>query len=291
MKTLFIVNPVAGRNNSLKIWNEIKTKITIPYESVLTKTPGDAIKIAAQAVSEGFTRVVAVGGDGTVSEVVNGIAGTDVELGIIPAGSGNDLIKTLDIPQSPIDALAVVEKGQSQKIDLGKYDKGYFINVAGAGFDAETLYTNQNIKFLKGPLAYVTSVIWTLIRYSPGKAKIEIDGKIYHRKLWLAVVANGQYIGGGMRISPDAVVDDGLFDISLVGEISKLEIIRFLPSVFSGGHKNHKAFEVIRGKNVKIEFETPVAAQVDGEIIGHTPVTFSIMPKALKVVRNKQTSP
>ncbi|NLZ51766.1 MAG: diacylglycerol kinase family lipid kinase [Thermoanaerobacteraceae bacterium] len=290
MKTLFIVNPVAGRNNSVKIWNDIKPHITYSYDFILTKAPGEATRIAQNAARQGFTRVVAVGGDGTVSEVVNGIVRTDTELGIIPAGSGNDTVKTLEIPPNPIDALAVIKSGYSRKVDIGKYDRGYFINVAGAGFDAETLNTNKNITFLSGSLAYIASVLWTLIRYSPRKAKVKIDGKIYNRKLWLAVVANGQYFGGGIKISPDARIDDGLFDICLVGEISRLEIIKFLPKVFSGGHKDHKAFEVIRGKDVQIEFETATAAQVDGEIIGFTPVTFSILPKALKVIRNNFTS-
>jgi len=285
MKTLFIVNPAAGRNNSNKIWKEIRTYINFAYDFILTKAPGEATEIAKSAVRQGFTRVVAVGGDGTVSEVVNGIAGNDVELGIVPAGSGNDFIKALRVPQRPMDALSVIERGHSQEVDLGKHDGGFFINVAGAGFDAETLNTNKNIKFLRGPLAYVTSVILTLIRYSPKNAEITVDGKTYYRKLWLVAVANGQYFGGGMKISPDAVIDDGMFDVCLVNEISRFEIIKFLPKVFSGAHRDHKAFQVIRGREVKIEFEAPTMVQADGEIIGHTPVTFSLIPKALRVIR------
>ncbi|MGB4394781.1 MAG: diacylglycerol kinase family protein [Tepidanaerobacteraceae bacterium] len=285
MKTLFIVNPVAGRNNCYRIWNDIKAHIDFPHEVILTKGPGEAKYLAESAVKQGFKRMVAVGGDGTVSEVVNGIVGTDVELGIIPAGSGNDFIKALNIPQRPLDALAVIKKGNSQSVDLGKHDKGYFINVAGAGFDAETLDTNRNLKILRGSPAYVASVILTLLRHGPEKAKITIDGKRYERKLWLVAVANGQYFGGGMKISPDSAIDDGLFDICLLGDISRLEIIKFLPRVFSGSHKEHKAFEVMRGKEVKIEFETPRLVQTDGEIIGYTPARFSVLPKALKVIR------
>jgi len=290
MKTLFIVNPVAGRKNSFKIWNGIRSHIDYPYEYIFTKAPGDATNIAKVAVKQGFKRIVAVGGDGTVSEVVNGIAESQVELGIIPSGSGNDFIKALNIPENPIDALTVIKNGCIKEVDLGKYDKGYFINVAGAGFDAETLNTNQNLKLFKGSLAYVASVILTLMKYAPRKAKIVIDGKTYYRKLWLAVVANGQYIGGGMKISPDATIDDGVFDVCLVNEISRFEIIRFLPRVFNGSHKQHKAFEVIKGKKVEIKFDTPTMVQTDGEIIGYCPITFSIIPKAIKVIRNNFTS-
>jgi len=288
MKCLFLVNPATGRNNSYRIWKDIRPHISFPYDFTFTSAPGEATKIAEDAARQGFERVVAVGGDGTVSEVVNGIAGKDAELGIIPAGSGNDFVKALNVPQKPLDALAAIKRGRSQEVDLGRHDGGFFINVAGVGFDAETLHTNRNIKFLRGSLAYVTSVILTLVRYSPKNAKITIDGKTYHRKLWLVAVANGQYFGGGMKISPDSKIDDGLFEVCLVNEISRLEIVRFLPRVFNGGHKEHRAFEVIRGREVKIDFETPTMVQTDGEIIGLTPVTFSLQPKALRVIRSEE---
>jgi diacylglycerol kinase (ATP) len=291
LKTLFIVNPIAGRKKSLEIWNNIKPHIKSPFDYVLTKGPGDATKIAADAKNQGYTRVVAVGGDGTVCEVVNGIIGTDIELGIIPAGTGNDFVKTLKIPQLPIEALAVIENGYIGTVDVGKHENGYFINVAGVGFDAEVVNTtNVDLKFLTGSFAYITSVVWNLIRYCPREARIEIDGEVYRRKLWLVAVANGQYFGGGMKISPDAVVDDGLFDICMVNDMSRLEILKFLPRVFSGGHKNHRAFEVLRGKQVKIEFSTPTMTQADGEVLGHDSAYFSIIPKALKVIRNNFTS-
>jgi diacylglycerol kinase (ATP) len=291
LKTLFIVNPIAGRNKSLEIWNSIKPHIKHSFNYALTIAPGDAMSIAANAKNQGFTRVVAVGGDGTVCEVANGIVGTDIELGIIPAGTGNDFVKTLKIPQLPIEALAVIENGHIDTVDIGKHEKGYFINVAGVGFDAEVVNTtNVDLKFLTGSFAYITSVIWNLIRYSSREASIEIDGKVFQRKLWLVAIANGQYFGGGMRISPDAKVDDGLFDICMVNDMSRLEILKFLPRVFSGGHKNHRAFEVLRGKHIKIEFNTPTMTQADGEVLGYNSTNFSIIPKALKVIRNNFTS-
>jgi diacylglycerol kinase (ATP) len=291
LKTLFIINPIAGRNKSKIIWNDIKSHINIPFDYVFTQTPGDARRFAHEAYSQGFKRVVAVGGDGTVSEVVNGIVGSDLELGIIPAGTGNDFVKTLNIPLTPKEALTVIETGKTTMVDLGKSEKGFFINVAGAGFDAEVVNTtNVDIKFLTGTPAYVSGLIINLVRYSPREAQIEIDGKVYHRKLWLIVVANGQYFGGGMKISPDAVIDDGLFDICMVNSMSRLEILRFLPKVFTGAHKTHPALEVIRGRNIKIDFKTPTKVQADGEVIGNTPVSFSIVSKALKVIRNNFTS-
>jgi len=290
MKTLFIVNPVAGRSKSLNIWNKIKDHIRFPFEYVLTKAPGEAKDIAAGACNRGFTRVVAVGGDGTVSEVVNGLAFSDMEMGIIPAGTGNDFIRTVGIPNDPNGALAVLEEGYSEYMDLGRHEKGFFINVAGVGLDAEVARaTNEDVKFLTGTPAYVFALVMTLLRFSPREAAVEIDGKTIHRRLWLVSVGNAKYYGGGMMICPDAVVDDGLLEIGMVNDMSRLEILRFLPRVFSGGHKNHPAFEVFRGKQVKISFETPTAAHADGDYIGVTPASFSIMPRALKVIRNNFT--
>lgn len=287
MNTLFIVNPAAGRGKSLKIWNKIKDKINFPYEFVLTKAPGEAVDIAAGARDRGFTRVVAVGGDGTICEVVNGLVLKDLEMGIIPAGTGNDFIRTVGIPREPSAALAVLEKGRPEYIDLGKHEKGFFINVAGVGLDAEVARaTNEDVKFLTGTPAYVFALIMTLLRFFPRKATIEIDGKTIRRKLWLVAVGNAKYYGGGMMICPDAVLDDGFLEVCLVNDMSRFEILRFLPHVFSGGHRSHPSFEVFRGKRIRIDFEIPTAAQADGDYIGVTPTSFSIMPRALKVVRN-----
>lgn len=289
MNTLFIINPAAGRGRSLKIWNSIKDKIGFPHEFVLTKAPGEAADIAASAHHRGFCRVVAVGGDGTICEVANGIVFKDLEIGIIPAGTGNDFARTVGIPLEPRAALAVLEKGRPEHIDLGKHEKGFFINVAGVGLDAEVARaTNEDVKFLTGTPAYVFALMMTLMHFYPRKATIEIDGKTIHRKLWLAAIGNAKYYGGGMMICPDAVLDDGLLEVCLVNDMSRFEILRFLPRVFSGGHKTHPSFEVFRGKKIRIEFEIPTAAQADGDYIGMTPASFSIMPRALKVVRNNK---
>lgn len=290
MKTLYIVNPVAGRRKSLKIWNTIKEYIKSDFDFVFTEAPGEATQIASRARSQNFTRVVAVGGDGTICEVANGLALSDVELGIIPAGTGNDFARTIGIPPDPVKALDVLERGCPGYIDLGRHEKGFFINVAGVGLDAEVARAvNEDVKFLTGTPAYLYALAMTLLRFSPRKAVIEIDGRKIHRKLWLIAVGNAKFYGGGMMICPDAVVDDGLFEVCIVNDISRLEIIKFLPKIFSGGHKNHPAFEVFRGKQVRIDMDVPTAAHADGDSIGFSPVYFSILPGALKVIGNNFT--
>lgn len=286
MKTLFIINPVAGRKRSAKVWKDIRPYINFPYEYEFTQGCGDATQIAKHAKKLGYEVIVTVGGDGTISEVVNGIAGSDIRLGIIPAGTGNDFGKTLKIPENPRYALEIIEEGKNLAFtDLGKFQDGYFINIAGAGFDAEVAnMTNSNLKFLNGTLAYVASLVWNLARYSPCNAVITVDGKKYFRKPWLVLAANARYFGGGMMINPDGIINDGLLDVCIINDMSRAEILRFLPSVFTGSHKKHRCFEVIRGKNVEIEFAKPVRVQVDGDAKGFTPVRFSIVNRALSVI-------
>jgi len=156
----------------------------------------------------------------------------------------------------------------------------------GAGLDAEVVRdSNEDVRFLTGAPAYVYALITTIFKFSPVNAVIEADGRRLERKIWLISVANGKYYGGGMMISPDSAVDDGYLDICLVNEISRFEIIKFLPRVFNGGHKNHPAFEVIKAREAKVIFEKKVMVQADGEIIGNTPFEVSIIPKALRVIR------
>jgi diacylglycerol kinase (ATP) len=289
MKTLFIVNPIAGRNKSIKIWEKIRHKIYFPHEYILTGAPGEAREIAAEAVSNGFIRVVAVGGDGTVSEVINGIANSDAVLGIIPTGTGNDFVRSLGISLNPIDALFVLVSGYSERVDLGIYDGRFFMNIAGAGLDAEVVkIANKKTTYLTGSLAYVVSLIAALKRFSPRKAIIDIDGKTIHRTVWLISVANGKYYGGGMKLCPQAMLNDGYLDICIVNEISRFELLRFLPKVFKGAHINHPSFEVIRGKQVKINFCKPCSVQVDGEVIGKTPLEILVSPNAIRVIMNKR---
>jgi diacylglycerol kinase (ATP) len=289
LDTLFIVNPVAGRGKSLHTWARIKSKISFSYEFVLTGAPGEARQAAAKALSEGFGRVIAVGGDGTVSEVVNGIAKGDAVLGIIPTGTGNDFVKSLGISLNPIEALSLLDKGYSQAIDLGMYVGGYYINVAGAGLDAEVVkMTNERLRFLGGAPAYAVSLLATIGRFLPREAIIDIDGRQIRRTVWLISAANGRYYGGGMKICPEARLDDGLLDICIINETSRPELIRFFPTVFTGRHTKHPSFELIRGKSVKIAFSKPCSVQVDGEVIGTTPLEISVIPSGIRVIKNKQ---
>jgi diacylglycerol kinase family enzyme len=161
----------------------------------------------------------------------------------------------------------------------------FFVNVVGAGLDAEVAdAVNKSVRFFNGTLTYLVQLMKVLTVYTTRDVTIEIDGKTVKRRAWLVSVGNAKYYGGGMMICPDALVDDGFLDVCIVNEISKAELLRFLPCVFSGKHKNHPAYEVLKGKKVKIKFAPPAKVHADGDVIGVTPVEFSVEPGALKVL-------
>lgn len=285
MKAFFVVNPAAGKKRSLAIWNRLKTLIDIPYDFALTERPGHATEIAKEAIKVGYGKIIAVGGDGTVREVVQALSHSEACLGVIPAGTGNDFIRSVRIPPEPKRALEIIKNGNVRRIDLLRAGSNFFVNVVGAGLDAEVAdAVNKGVKLFNGTLTYLVQLMKVLATCATRDVTIEIDGKTVKRKAWLVSVSNAKYYGGGMMICPDAQVDDGFLDVCIVNEISKAELLRFLPCVFTGKHKNHPAYEVLKGKKVKIEFVPPAKVHADGDVIGVTPVEFSVEPGALKVL-------
>jgi len=247
--------------------------------------PGSGSWHAAKAVAFGAKLVVAAGGDGTVGEVANGLIGTSATLGIIPAGTGNDLARHLGIPHDLKRSLAVLKTGQAEAIDVGKAPRGYFLNVAGCGFDAEVAAAiNHRMKWLKGTTAYVAAVIATLSQYRPQRIQLSIDGELHEETVMLCAVANAQFYGGGMKIAPLAEVTDGLFDIVLVGDVSRTEFLKTFPVVFSGDHLKHPKVKHFRGSVVQISSTQPMPMLADGEEIGDTPGEFRVVPKGLRIM-------
>ncbi len=288
MRTLFIVNPKAGRGLAEKIWTEMdKTReIDFPDSTYIkTEYPGHAKVIAENIDFEHTDAVISVGGDGTIHEIVNGIALQDIALGIIPAGSGNDLARTLKIPVDHHEAVRLILKQETRMIDMGLAGSRYFINIGGVGFDAEVVADmNTHMKFLKGTTAYVASVLKKLFTFVPIKLKIRIDETVLDKKVYICAVANGKYYGGGMMLAPNAVIDDGMFDICILEDLNKFEFLYTFPTVFKGNHIKHPKVKIYHGKTVKIEGPGNLSIHADGEIFGKLPADFRILPKSLKVI-------
>ncbi len=286
-----IVNPVAGRGRSRRVWPTIEAELRLQglsFETVFTERPGHAKELAQQAVKSGYQVVVAVGGDGTLTEVVNGLAGSGVLLGLVPVGSGNDFARSLHIPQDITEAVGILAGGARLTVDLGRVGENYFINVAGVGFDAQVALTMaEKARWLKGTAAYVYAVFRCLFSCKPFPLRLELDGQEQRVNALLIAVANGQYIGGGMHIAPEAQVDDGYFDVVVLENISPFAFVKSFPSVFRGTHLTHPKIKLYRARNVSVEPLTngqQIPAQAEGNFIGCAPQVFGIIPAAQQVL-------
>lgn len=289
MRVLFIVNPVAGKGHAAKIVPQIKSIMEsmneVDFNVEYTKAPKHAVEIAKKHSSGDYDIVFAVGGDGTVNEVVNGLVGSDTALGVLPGGSGNDFIRSLNISGDMESILRSTIKGQKKLIDVGTVNGRYFVNISSAGFDAEVVLATQRAKkyFLSGSAAYIAGLISTVFTKSSVDLRVVYDGGEINERALLVAVANGRYYGGGMLAAPDALLDDGAFDLCFISETSKLRLLTFFPMFIKGQHKGLKEVSFYRSRNVHIESPVPVSINIDGEVIRDTKVDFQIENKKLFV--------
>jgi diacylglycerol kinase (ATP) len=289
-----IVNPAAGRGTARKWIGELENRISIAiqgahriisWEIIETAGPGDATELAREAAAGGANIVVAAGGDGTVGEVVNGLVGTEAALGVIPMGTGNDFARSIGLGGDVDKAIFNLLEGVPMAIDVGRTQGRYFVNVAGCGFDAVVAQrVNRGFKSLHGTSAYLAAVWQTLWEYRASQIRLTLDAEVIESKAMLCSVANARYYGGGMRIAPDAMLTDGLYDICLLEEVGKVEFLRAFPRVFKGTHTTHPAVKMRRSKYVKVESDRPLPVLVDGEIVGTTPVEFEMLEGGLTLI-------
>ena len=284
----FIVNPAAGKRDPEKIINKINRifKNDGPYFDIyITRGPGDAVRAAKQAAVNGTEVVVAVGGDGTVNEVVNGLVDSESLLAVIPTGTGNDFAQTVNMPSDVEEACRIILGGGVRAVDLGRVQGRSFINLVGVGFDGAVAdLTNQRPKFLPGAWMYLISVIRTLMSYSPADMKITLDQQTFSCTPLLVAVGIGQTYGGGIRIVPGAVQDDGLFDICVIDSISKGQAIYYLKKLLAGEHTNLEKTFFKRASYVKLQMERALPFHVEGEVLFSSEIEFTIKTRALEVV-------
>jgi diacylglycerol kinase (ATP) len=288
MSLLFIVNPIAGKGKAkhlIPIIEKICREKEVEFEIKLTSEPKDGTTLGKWAVEKGFKRIVSVGGDGTLNEIVNGIAGSEVALGVIPGGSGNDFLRTIDVHREIEEVISGVIDGEARLVDLGRCNGRYFINVGSAGFDAEVAYGTQQVRRLfSGTTAYIVAALKTIFTYSGTQMRINVDDKIIEEKTLLIAIANGRYYGGGILPAPDADVEDGFFDICHVKKLWRPKIFVLMPKYIKGRHGDLKEVTFLRGKKIRIEAECPMAINLDGEIIRDSVVDFEMIEKGIRVI-------
>ena len=295
-----IVNPIAGAGRTAKKWPQIRGLLKVMglrFEHDLTKAPGHAIELAKSAVKRGYELVVSVGGDGTLNEVVNGLYESgnigNVTLGIIGTGTGSDYIRTIGIPRAYEQACQCLMSPKRLTVDLGIIEyinngqmvKRLFVNFAGVGFDAEVVRaTTQKFKVLGVIPSYLMGLLSSLLFYQNRRVTLIIDGEKEERKVCTILMSNGRYAGGSMLATPNADPTDGLFEVLIIDDLTKLDLLWSLPRVYKGTHLTHPKVTIKRAKEVEIKPAQQTALQADGELLGEAPARFCVMPAALNIV-------
>jgi YegS/Rv2252/BmrU family lipid kinase len=288
---LFIINPIAGNGRAKSLISIIKSTMEEnkkKYDISITHAPKEAIKIAKEGISKGHKIIVAVGGDGTINEVATGIMrGGKGILGIIPGGTGNDLARTLKIPENPREALRLILIGNSKKIDTCFVNNNLFLNIASIGLDSEVIKNIWKIRSrINGRISYVIGFIRTLLSYKYKILEIEIDNMHLNEEVILAAIGNGKYYGGGMKICPSAIIEDGYFNVCVIRRINIVKLFLVFPSIFWGEHIKFKKYvNIYKGKEIKIKGLERLWLNIDGELkeIGEE-ASFTINNKGLNVV-------
>jgi YegS/Rv2252/BmrU family lipid kinase len=284
----FIVNPAAARGKCAQV-GEALTNLCqergMDFDIQFTNGPQEAIEIAQNA-TENFECIVAVGGDGTVHEVVNGIMGKKVKFGILPVGTGNDFIKATGIPLRIVAALDTVLALNTRKIDVGKAGDLYFPNGFGIGFDAWVVQASLNVRKLRGKAIYLYSVLKTIYNYKTPVMHYNYDDVDHEGRIFMLTVGNGTSLGGGFKLTPFAQVDDGLLDLTIIRDLKKWEIYQNLIGVYFGKHVNLPQVKVGKTKKIKIESNEGFAAHADGELLSLNirSLEISIVPKSLELI-------
>ncbi len=289
MKVTVIVNPAAGGGRAVQEWKKAEQVLHgagWTPEIRFTKARGHATQLAAEAVDGGSELVVAVGGDGTAHEVVNGlpIPGRAI-FGLIPGGTGNDFAKTVGIPLDARAAAEVLVKGKPRVIDVGRVLDRYFLNVAGVGFDAEVArLVNSSPKALPGPVAYVLGILRAILFYHAQETTLTMDDRTWKGRALLAAVGNAKFYGGGMMMCPHALIDDGRFSVVVGGDLNVIEVLMVLPKLFKGEHLSHPKVTEFESVRIAVDGPARVPVHADGEVIGTLPAVFDLLPRALPVM-------
>lgn len=283
-----IVNPTAGRGRTKELLpameEALKAKL-IPYELHLTHNPGHATELAKDLVAAGAEIVGAAGGDGTVHEVINGLVGSNATLAVLPTGTGNDLARALNIPLEITAAINTLSTSPVRKMDYGLDVDGAFSVILGLGFTAKVMeHVNKHKDFLRGSMAIAAAVVKVVHTLESAEMEIVMDGCRITRKTVAVFVMNSCWTGGGMYVTPEAKLNDGVFHVCLLNELGKLELLRLLPKVYTGGHVGHRAVEFFTCKEISITTATPMTKLFDGNVYGYTPLKASITPSGLAVL-------
>ncbi len=308
---LIIVNPASAGGATGRAWPQIASDLRThfgAFNCAFTEKAGDGRQIAAREASAGRSLIVACGGDGTISEVANGIleSGADAELGILPSGTGGDLRRTLKIPARAADAAAMLRLGRSIRVDVGRVEfqsraggraQRYFLNVASCGMGGEVIrrveensagwLATASRRIGGGQLSYALASLQTTVAFTKPTLRIQLDDRPEFRLVVANLcVANARYFGGGMKIAPEAKLNDGLLDVVAVGDLSTVEILTNVYKLYLGTHLGLQKVQHTLARRIRMSTANPdevVLIEIDGELSGTLPAEFEILPQALRI--------
>ncbi len=284
----FIVNPKAKNGKAEKfiaIIENFMTERKLDFAIHTTSAPKEAIAIAKRLSDSGATNIVAVGGDGTVHEVLNGMDCEKVNLGIIPCGSGNDFVVAANIPLNPQEALENLVNSTPKATDYMVCDGVKGINIIGTGIDVDILKRCKKSKILRGKMQYVYSLVISLIKFKFYKFRIHRENGKEDKEALIACVGNGSQFGGGIRMCPGAEIDDGKLDFVIAGKLKKIKIPYSFVKLMKGKilEQDFASKELV--ENVKIDFDSPVTVQIDGELYDDLNFDLSIVKGGVNLIR------
>jgi len=293
--TVFLVNPASGNGATGKRWPELAhraARLGLQGETLFSERPGHLTELAREAGARGDLLVV-VGGDGTLNEVANGVVGTSTELALLPNGTGQDFGRTYGIPTKFDDAVRVAREGATRTVDAGRVrfrtwggenGERWFANVGSVGMSgAVAQRANATSKALGGRATFFYSLVRVFLEWENTLVTVRLDADERTGRMHDVIVANGQWHGGGMWLAPDARPDDGLFDVVLIGDVNKVDFLTTAPKLYKGKHVGHPKVEVLRSASVTVEAGQHLPIELDGEQVGTTPVSFELVPGALRV--------
>jgi diacylglycerol kinase (ATP) len=297
-RIVFLVNPASGNGATGRRWSELARRASalgLNGETLLSERPGHLTELAEQAARGGADLLVAVGGDGTLNEVVNGLvrAGTTTELATIPLGTGMDFVRTYGIPSRFEDAVRTAVEGVPRRVDVGRVAyrtwsgadaERYVCNVGSVGMSAAVAQrANGMSKALGGKATFFYALVRVFLAWQNTVIDVDLDGRKRSARMHDVIVANGQYHGGAMRLAPEAKPDDGLFDVLLIGDVTKGDFATTAPKLYKGTHLSHPKVDLERARVVAVDAAETLPIELDGEQVGTTPARFEVVPGALRL--------
>lgn len=291
MRPYFIVNPIAGGGVSSAKFAKVREYLAglgKDFEYVLTERANQSAELAEAAYDSGERFIVAVGGDGTISEVAGALCGkADARMGICPFGTGNDFARVLGISSEPEEAAAVLTDGEERPVDVGVAGSRVFTNIAGLGFDVNVVINTEKYKGrFHGMIPYLLGVVKSLLSLKAVDLRLTADDRVIERKVTICAVGNGSHFGGGMRALPEADACDGLFDVCVIEKVSLVQLLLLLPKFIKGRHLGNRHVEYFRSREVTLECErSPM--QLDGELGEFAPIKLRLLPGALHMMLPK----